>query len=57
MEKRGAEIVVESGVLDDVDESAVEGVGEGFSISDVSTSEAHAELIAKTPKTMKNIKM
>lgn len=57
MAKRGTELVVVAGVLDDVDETAVEGVGEGFSISDVSTSEAHAELIAKTPKTMKNIKM
>ena len=57
MAKRGAELVVVAGVLDDVDESAVEGVGEGFSISDVSTSEVHAVAIAKTPKTMKNIKM
>ena len=57
MAKRGAELLVVAGVLDDVDESAVEGVVEGFSISDVSTSEVHAELIAKTPKTMKNIKM
>ena len=57
MAKRGAELVVVAGVLDDVDEFAVEGVGEGFSISDVSTSEVHVVAIAKTPKTMKNIKM
>ena len=57
MAKRGTELVVVAEVLDDVDEAAVEGVGESFSISDVSTSEVHAVAIAKTPKTIKNIKM